>query len=153
MILLWPQRCLAGPSECNLGPSSELDNVSALQSALLDDYRNKHCVPNTAFPLQKLLVPPQGRVDALKSRLQDRQACTGNAKNYCFGDTTSYCDNCGLCCIQSSGGWCCDPKATCCPADTALGGSHQGCCVNGEICDSVKGCILPMYVVIHISDR
>lgn len=80
--------------------------------------------------------------------LRPRQACTGDVKNYCFGNTEQYCANCGICCSQSAGPWCCITNGGavtkyCCPADTGLNTGHQGCCDTWQSCRDDTGCTDP----------
>lgn len=121
----------------------DLNNITAAQHAI-DDLCEKY-VPPPQQELPKKLLPQlatHGFSLIHKSSLENRASCSGNQQNFCFPDPNSYCSNCGVCCTQAAGAWCCvDPNATCCPAATANGGS--GCCVQGQICDSNLGCIWP----------
>jgi hypothetical protein len=88
-ILLWPRQCFATLPNGGLeswSVSLDFNNASALQS-VVNTLRDKYFAPAAASPLQRLYVPPQGRLGLpLVSRphLQGRQTCTGNADNHCF---------------------------------------------------------------------
>jgi hypothetical protein len=75
-----------------------------------------------AFPMKPFHMPPHVRKntpthtgESLSPNpaavLAPRQTCT--ADNYCFANNPrSYCPDCGICCTQASGGWCCAQTGT-----------------------------------------
>ena len=77
--------------------------------------------------------------------LEPRQDCTcatcSDNKNYCFpADNSSYCSNCGVCCVADKS-YCCNfATAVCCPGDT------DGCCEAYQTCDTGVGCRDPTCV-------
>lgn len=132
--------------------SLDVNNASAVQD-LVSELRPKLLPPPKAVPPKIGRMRPTtlpGFSPLRKGLLETRQSCTGNQNNYCFGNSQSYCANCGLCCIQSSGGWCCPPASSgfiCCPAATANSGG--GCCYDWQFCQST-GCVDPSWVLLII---
>lgn len=145
--------------QCILGQS--LDWQSILQ-ADVDIYNSTSLDQNALatrrkYTTQARSFSPNMTSDTLAASLQDsfrgislrpRQACTGNVNNYCFGNNDQYCSDCGICCTQSAGPWCCITNGgavtkTCCPADTGLTTGHQGCCDTWKSCRDDTGCTDP----------
>jgi hypothetical protein len=130
-----------------------LDQVDIYNVTALEEYRlalkQKHFSQKNSCPPQRLRNNLAGRLDSSFGSLNPRQSCTGNQNNYCFGSTSDgYCADCGICCTQSAGPWCCITNGgatikTCCPADTGLANGQQGCCFTWQTCDSTTGCTDP----------
>jgi hypothetical protein len=136
-------------------PGTELQSpIDIYNPRELEEYakalRRKHLYPRPAHPSNRTISNLAGRLqDPFAGiSLRTRQTCTGNVDNYCFGDDTSFCSDCGLCCTQAAGGWCCITNGgsvakNCCPADTGLADGQQGCCDTWQTCEQDTGCTDP----------
>lgn len=72
-----------------------------------------------------------------------KRECLGNGTNFCFGDRSRFCPDCGGCCELRGEKWCCpDEGAACCPGERCCGTDERccgrGCCPKGRRCSRGK---------------